>query len=72
MQNQKETVDVRDEIDPKILEKIKQGIELTKEERRLVQKITDLGDTCGCDSDHRIRDLDDEEDPDRKISFTQI
>ena len=63
--------DIRDEIDPLILKKIEDDVELTKEEVLMVRKITDLGDTCGCDSDHRIRDFQEQAEEER-FSFTKI
>jgi len=39
-----------------IIHKVNQREKLNTEEIKLVHDLVDLGDTCGCDSDHRIRD----------------
>jgi hypothetical protein len=46
-------------VDDAMLERIVTGIAggrtLSHEEIAVMHQVTDLGDTCGCDSDHRIR-----------------
>lgn len=38
-----------------IISKINNNIPLTNEEINFIHLLLDLGDTCGCDTDHRIR-----------------
>lgn len=46
---------IDDETLKSIVDKINGRQTLTPQEVFTIQRVTDLGDTCGCDSDHRIR-----------------
>jgi len=46
---------IDDETLAAIVDKVNKKQSLTSEEIRIMHDVVDLGDTCGCDSDHRIR-----------------
>lgn len=39
----------------RVVTRIAQGGSLAHEDVAVMHQVTDLGDTCGCDSDHRMR-----------------
>ncbi len=41
----------------RIVSKVNGRQSLTPQEVSIIHRVTDLGDTCGCDSDHRIRGI---------------
>ena len=46
---------IDDETLKSIVDKVNGRKTLTPEEISIIHRVTDLGDTCGCDSDHRMR-----------------
>lgn len=46
---------IDDETLKSIVDKINERKPLTPEEVSIIHSVVDLGDTCGCDSDHRMR-----------------
>jgi len=46
---------INDETLNSVVEKINGGKTLSADEISIMHSVADLGDTCGCDSDHRMR-----------------
>ncbi len=52
----------------RVVYKLNQHQRLDSKEMEFVHGLVDLGDTCGCDSDHRIRDMVDDG---KKIGYSR-